>query len=381
MKRSRYWMIAVLLILLLPVIGHLLWVFQKDKPLNLMIVNKSVPNVSHNEVKSLNWVLNYEKVLKSGNEHYDFSKDYYGFHPDAVSEDRIIRAFGLTDFPDLQQEYDGLIYLDNEGVEMDGKHYASISHYGGFNQTDYLLMREMMNSGKLVIAEFNFFSDPTEDLVRYNTEQLIDIYTLRWKGKYFKDLDKEKVLKEIDEKWLRSYTDFNEKEWDFSGPGIVMCNEKQERILVLPAEKYMINKFPTVETSAPKASEYGLPEKVAYTGWFEVVYEGQNDVISRINLNVNDAGEEILKANGLESSFPASIKVVDKQVFFMAGDFSKQDVVLMWSRLRIFSDICRGLCKGMTRNPNRFFQTYYVPMISSILESYHEVNGIKEASL
>ncbi len=380
MKSSRYWIITVLFILLLPIIGHLLWVVQKKKPLNLMIVNKSVPASSSNEVKSFNWVLNYEKVLKAGDEHYDFTKDYFGFHPDAITEDRSIKAFGLHDFPDLQQEYDGLVYLDNEGVDLDEKKHSSISHYGGFNQTDYLLMKEMINSGKLVIAEYNFFSDPTEDLVRYNTEQMIDVYTLRWKGKYFKDLKKDKILKELDQKWLTSYSQNHENEWNFSGSGIVLCNEKYERIIVLPADQYMNKKFPTIETSAPKASEYNLPEEVAYTGWFEIVYQGQNEVISQINLNMNKEGEEMLKANGLEASFPASIKIADKPVFFMAGDFSKQNVVLMWSRLRIFSDICRGVCKGMTGNPNRFFQTYYVPLISSILGSYHEVNGLKEAS-
>jgi len=202
---------------------------QKQKPINLMIVNKTVPGSSQNEVKSLNWVLNYEKVVKAGKEDYDFSKDYYGFHPDAMNEYRTIRSYSLDELPAIESQYDGLIYLDNEGVEYKTPGYSSISHYGGFNQTDYLLLKDMINKNKLVIAEFNFFSDPTEDLVRYNTEQVMDIYSLRWKGKYFKALEKKKIASEMDIKWLDIYKDINGKEWDFNGPGLVLCSEKQER--------------------------------------------------------------------------------------------------------------------------------------------------------
>jgi hypothetical protein len=380
MKSSRIWIVVIIVVLLLPVLGHLLWMVQKKKPLNLMIVNKSVPTTSHNEVKSFNWVLNYEKVLKAGNEHYDFSKDYYGFHPEAVTEERTIKSYRLEDFPTIRKDYDGIVYLDNQGVELDGQKFSSITYYGGFNQTDYLLMREMMSSGKLVIAEFNFFSDPTEELVRYNTEQMMDIYSLRWKGKFFKNLEKKKIQEEVDPKWFESYSESYNKEWDYSGPGLILCNEKQQRVVVIPADKYMTEKFPTIESLATASDQYGLPDQAAYTGWFEVVHEGNNEVISQINLNLNEEGEELLKMNGLESTFPACIKVPEKPVYFMAGDFSKQNVVMAWSRLRIFSDICRGVCKGMTKNPNRFFQTYYVPLISNILDNYHSTNGIKEKS-
>jgi hypothetical protein len=380
MRKSGYLIIVLVVIVLLPLLGHFLWMVQKQKPMNLMIVNKTVPSSSENEVKSLNWVLNYEKVAKHDSEGYDFTKDYFGYHPDALNRERAIKAYRLEELPELENEYDGLIYLDNEGVEYKTPGYSSISHYGGFNQTDYLLLKEMLNNDKLVITEFNFFSEPTEELVRYNTEQLMDVYTLRWKGKFFNDLDKKKIADEIDIKWIDSYKESNNKDWDYKGSGIILCNEKQNRIIVLPSEKYMAEAFPAIETSSENADKYGLPAKTAFGGWFEIVYEGENEVISNINLNLNEAGIEYLKQNGLNSTFPACIKMIDKPVYFLAGDFSKQDVVLAWSKMRIISDLCRGICKGRTKNPGQFFQTYYIPFMSTILEDYHKNNNLKEST-
>lgn len=377
MKKSGYLIILLVIVVFLPVLGHLLWMVQKQKPINLMIVNKTVPNSSRNEVKSLNWVLNYEKVVKGDNTEYDYSKDYYGFHPDALNEYRTIRSYRLEELPLIESQFDGLVYLDSEGVEYKTPGYNSISHYGGFNQTDYLLLKEMINKDKLVIAEFNFFSDPTEDLVRYNTEQILDIYSLRWKGKYFRTLEKKKIASEIDIKWLDLYKEINGKEWDYSGPGLVFCSEKQDRIIVLPAAEYMAGKLPAIITNDEFADFYNLPEKTAFEGWFEIVYEGNNQVISSIDMNLNEAGIDLLKRNGLGNVFPVCIKMKEKPVYFLAGDFSKQEVVLAWSKMRILSDLCRGVCKGRTRNPAQFFQTYYIPLMSKILKDYHQNNKLK----
>ena len=369
MKSSRYFLIAIVVILLLPLAGHLIWRAQKKNPMDLMIVNKTVPRSAENEVKTLNWVLNYEKVLKDGNDNYDFSRDYYGFHPDALSADRSIKAFRLEDLPELCDKYDGLIYLDNEGVELENQKYASLKYYGGFNNTDYHLLKEMINSDKLVIVEYNFFSEPTEDLIRFNTEQLMDIYSLQWKGKYFKNLAANKVFKEIDKKWLNAHNDYYENEWDYNGPGLVLCNLKQNRVVILPSEEYL-NDQPTIKTGKQMSETYNLPEEVSFTGWFNIVHEGENEVISRLDLNLNDDGVEYLKKNGLEASFPVSVKMQDKPVFFLAGDFSKQKVFLPSSKMRIVNDVYRSICKNMTGNPGLFFQTYYLPLMSGILSTH-----------
>ncbi|MFW5644520.1 MAG: hypothetical protein ACOCZL_01280 [Bacteroidota bacterium] len=369
MKTSRYFLLAMAVILLLPLAGHLFWRVQKKNPMNLMIINKTVPRSAENEVKTLNWVLNYRKILKNGSDNYDFSRDYYGFHPDAISSDRYIKAFRFEELPELLEKYDGLIYLDNEGVDLENPKFANLRHYGGLNNTDFHLLREMININKLVIVEDNFFSETTEDLIRFNTELLMDIYSLQWKGKYFKNLAPKKVFEEIEEKWLEAYQNFYQADWDFKGPGLVLFNSRQERIVVLPSDKYL-NDIPVIKTQEKMAAIYNLPNEVKYNGWFNIIYEGKNEIISTLDLNLNDEGVEFLKKNGLEASFPIAVKMLGKPVFFLAGDFSKQNVFLPFSKIRIVNDVFRGVCKNMTGIPGLFFQNYYLPLMSGIISGH-----------
>lgn len=373
MKTTRTVLVILAIIIILPFLGYLLWIIQKDQPLDLMIVNKSVANVHSNEVKAFNWVLNYKKIVKSTRSTYDYTRDYYGFFPDPVYEGDYIKSFKLEEIPALIEQYDGLIFLDNAGVESKALGNGKAAFYGGFNQNDYLLLREMYSKNKLIVAENNFFSEPTEDLVRYNTEQLLDVYYLHWKGKLFKNLDQKKVEDEIGKKWIDVYTQTNNSSWDLEGPGLILLNNKQSRILVLPQSTYMVSDYPTINTDEELASFYSLPLSVPYDGWFQVVYEGKNQVISYFNLQLNEAGREVLKSGGLDYIFPATIALNSDHHYFLAGDFSKQDVMLTCSKSRLLSGSLSSFCKLIEGSPAPFFQNYYVPFMSTILENY--LNG------
>lgn len=380
MKRSRLLIIVLAAVIFFPIAGHLLWIMQKKIPMNLLIVNKSVPNATHNEVKSLNWVLNYGKVLSSDNRHYDYTKDYYGFHPEAANSQRAIRSFSINDVDYLQNQYDGLIYLDNAGVELDQNEFSNLSHYGGINQVEYLLLHEMFRLDKLVIAEYNFFSRPTEDLICFNIEQLLDIYSLKWKGKFFNDLNYMNIRKELSPEWFDIFKENQGQNWNFSGSGLVFINETQNRIIVLPSDQYMDKQYPEVISEGQLANSMNLPEAAAFDGWFEYAYEGGNEVISYLRLNLNDKGKAVMMSNGLDDKFPIAIKVTDRPFYYFSGDFSKQKVFMGWSRIKIANDLCRLICRSMTKNPARFFQTWYVPAFSSILENYYEDYELKNAS-
>ena len=207
MKTAKILFVLLAIIVLLPLFGYFLWVVQKSDKMDLMIVNKTVEKVSENEMRSLNWVLNYNKIVKSSSNSYNYEKDYFGYHPEPVYEDLYIKSFRLDEIETLKDQYEAIIYLDNEGVKLSGSGKSKDSYYGGFNQSDYLLLKEMSEAGKMIIAEYNFFSEPTEDLVRFNTEQFLDIYSVHWRGKYFNNLEKKKVVKDIGVEWITNYKD------------------------------------------------------------------------------------------------------------------------------------------------------------------------------
>jgi hypothetical protein len=370
MKTTRTILIIVLIIIILPFFGYFLWIIQKDHALDLMIVNKSVIDDKSNEVRSVNWVLNYNKIVKSSKNSYDYTRDYYGFYPEPLYETEYIRSFKLEDIPVVSDLYDGVYFVDNEGVKPEMVNDAIKTEYGGLNQNDYLLLKEMYEKGKLLIAEDNFFSEPTPDLVRFNTEQLLDVYSLHWKGKMFKNISLNKVQEKLGQQWIDAYEKYYNQTWRFDGPGLIIINEKQKRILVLPTDQYMMTEYPTISTDSDLAAFYNIPEDIDFDGWFQIVYEGKNQVISWLDLHLNEQGVNLFKKTGLESKFPIVIALSHDHQYFISGDFSKQNVMLGCSKSRVLSGSISGLCKIAGEKPGPFFHNYYVPFMSSVFQNY-----------
>ncbi len=369
MKTSRIIVIAALIIIFIPLAGHLLWLMKKPVAMDLLIVNKSVDSKTNNEFKTLAWVLNYQKIKKSDKKLYDYSNDYLGYYPDAPYKEIMIKSFRLEDLDSLTRYYDGLYYLDNLGVNSGNS--GSADFYGGFNQNDYVLLKEMLDDNKLIVAEYNFFSSGTEDLVKYNTEQLMDIYNLGWKGKFFSKLDRSRILKTMGPSFVKEWEGKN-GDWKFQGPGILLIESSKNRVLILPRDDYMSGKFPVIKTDNKTCKLYDIPESIAFDGWFEISYEGRNQVISHFDLNLNERGEDLLKQNGLNTRFPAVIKHKTSRLYYLSGDFSKQNVFMGSSRMRGVNQVFHSFCKSFRNSPAFFFQSYYVPMISSILQKEEE---------
>jgi hypothetical protein len=375
MKITKLLLIVVAVLILIPFLGRFVWVLQKGKKMEIMIVNKSVQKQSQNEIKSLNYVLNMHKIVKSTGQFYVYSRDYYGYHPEAVTNDFKIKSFRLDELATIKEKYDALYFLDNSGVNLEGKNIVNYaSYYGGFNQNDYVLLKNMLNSGKLIIAEYNFISEPTEELVRYNTEQLIDIYSIGWKGRYFSNLSANKIVEELDPEWMEVYKGYYNESWEFEGSGLVFINENQKRIVVLPSNLYMNAKFPVIESSPEMVEYYQIPAEVSFTGWFDVMYPGKNKVVSSFNMKLNEEGTDILMRNGLESAFPAVIKSQNDKLFLFTGDFSKQKFMYCTSRISGVNHIVQSLTRGGVNKPYRFIHTYYEPFVSKILLDYYNEN-------
>jgi hypothetical protein len=376
MKTSRIVIIVLAAIILIPLFGRLAWKLKKNHFLDIIVVNKTVSNSSRNEFKALNWTLNFEKYTKSGKYLYNYKVDYYGFHPDAYNTERLIESFRLEEIQTLIKKYDALFFLDNAGVNIEGKGLpGSKNWYGGLNQNDYLLLKQMIANQKLVLAEYDFLSDQTEELVRYNTEQLIEIFSVGWKGKYFENLKSSIICYELSTKWIGRYKEYSGNDWSFEGPGIVILNTDQNRILVLPASEYMHSEFPVVKTSEETSKDFNIPVSAAYTGWFEIINSGKNTIISEFDLNLNEKGIEILYNNGMKAVFPAVISSPDKRFYYVAGDFSNSLVCMATSKGSLVTSVIMNISGKKTTNPDRFFQTYYNRLLSSILHNYYsEIN-------
>ena len=61
--------------------------------------------------------------------------------------------------------------------------------YGGLNNNDFLLLKEMKDRNKLIIMEYNSFDFPTAQFESVRTQEKLGIVFSGWSGKYFSSLD------------------------------------------------------------------------------------------------------------------------------------------------------------------------------------------------
>ena len=111
--------IILVLVLALPFINYLRWSFQEKKPIEIVILDKTVPTLERLNHKSLTWVLNNGRFVKKDKKNsYSFKKDYYGFAPTRPLKDRgnTKNEYHLSDLIDLPAKVDALYFADTYGV-------------------------------------------------------------------------------------------------------------------------------------------------------------------------------------------------------------------------------------------------------------------------
>lgn len=123
----------------------------------------------------------------------------------------------------------------------------------------------------------------------------------------------------------------------------------------------------------------GLPEKIKYAFWFDVIQPNRaiNTQVASFQMDVNQNGQALLKANGLSAVFPAVLmhKETDYRFYYFSGDFCDNPVSLSSS---YFKGI--GAFKWLfydTSNPmerSSFFWNFYRPMMTNILDQEREYN-------
>ncbi|MFO7574525.1 MAG: hypothetical protein R6W67_05160 [Bacteroidales bacterium] len=381
MKRPLLIVIIILVVILaFPVYSVVRWAFQEKKPLNILVLNKTVPTLDRATHRSFFWILNNERFVdREKKNSYSFRKDYYGFFPLKPLRERQHkrRDYRLVELIDLAETYDAVYYADTYGVFF-SEWYQTVNRtrrtrkiYGGLNSNDQLLLVEMQKRDKLMILEYNSFDYPTADLERYKVEEMLGIKSSGWTAKYFESLD---TVKNPDFPiWMTGmYRRYYSKPWAFKGPGIVFVNNRE--IVVLEEGKHLVNPLPMVKTDEEEAARLGVADCVPFTQWFEVIDSRETDVISNFQIHTNAAGDSLLAQNFLSDVFPAVIVDPEKhRSYYFAGDFATNDIKYSSSFLSK-----HGLMKKIyysendQNDPRRFFWLYYKPLITSIFADYYK---------
>jgi hypothetical protein len=369
--------IILVLVLALPFINFLRWSFQDKKPIDVVILDKTVPTLERLNHKSFTWILNNGRFVKKAKKHsYSYKKDYYGFAPTRPLRDRgnTKKEYHLSEMIDLPEKVDALYFADTYGVFFNdwyvgvNKSRRSRKIYGGLNNTDYLLINEMKNRNKLIILEYNSFDYPTPAFESYRTQEKLGITFSGWSGKYFAKLDTTSKNFPV---WMASiYRKEYKQPWKFTKPGIVLLSEKS--IVVLEEGTHLTNALPYIITDTANCEKYGVPSSVAFNNWFDIIDPLQSNVISKFRLSTTALGDTLLSSKMLTSSFPAvTQEPINQRIYYFSGDFASNKVSFCTSRIKGYDKLKGILYSDKPDDTRRFFWLYYKPLINKIFTNYY----------
>ena len=379
MKKSLLITLIILAVLLLiPAVSFIRWAFQEKKPIDIVILDKTVPTLERLGHRSFTYVLtNARFVRKEKGGSFSAAKDYYGFIPLRPIREKQFRKkdFRLTELIDLAENNNALYYTDTYGVFFNDwyqgikKTRRSRKLYGGLNNNDYLLMSEMKKRDKLVIVEYNTFDYPTAGLERFKTEELLGISSKGWMGQYYRSLDT--IGSQGVPGWMPDlYRKQYREQWTFTKPGVVLL--KDNSIIVLEEGQHLISGMPVITTAPDYAARFNLPEEVVFTNTFDIIDPGQNNVVSSFNLVTTPAGDSLLAVNDLSPVFPAvTLEPMTQRTYYFSGDFANNSIPFWTARLKNTDRLAKALLYSENDDPKSFFWRYYKPLITSIFNEYH----------
>jgi len=378
MKTIKTILIILIILVLIPVISWLIWGISSGKPLNIMVLNKTVISFEGKEHRALFWFLIHEKYVKSDGKAYNMNKDYFGFHPLRPEKSRKfeVNRIKLTEIDNLTNEYDMAYFADTYGVFFNewyrGRNIKDKGTLieGGLNNNDYLFLKKMRDLNKLIIGEYNFFAPPTDDLVRRRAEDLLGIHWSGWTGTYMNELNKEKN-KNLPVWVIDLYQSKNQTDWGFKGEGIILVNQHTRDVIVLEGNKHLDLAEPEIQTTEYGKSNFKIPETVNFCQWFEITYTETNNIVAEFKIHINTEGKPILDKYNLPSRFPAVIaSSTGSPFYYFSGDFTEYPVKMCTAKLKGI-DILKGLFYSDKPNsPSKFYWTYYQPLLKQILENY-----------
>jgi len=346
------------------------------------VIDKTVLTQNGQEHISLTWVLNHEKFTKNDRSLYNNKRDYFGFFPEEKEQFRLkgLERFSNDKLTQLSNDADLAYITDSYGIyknewykQGDAKERSGMV-YGGMSKQDLFLLQKMKEKHKLVITEFNCLGSPTDSSVRNGFENTFGIHWSGWIGRYFDSFDTLKN-KELPRWLIYNYKIRHHGEWPFKKSGIAFIHS-DDRVVILENVTHLFNDLPHIYASAQATTGYGVPEKIHYAFWFDVISVDTNinKVIAHYQIDANKTGLAVLAENGIPAQFPAITLHSNKdyRFFYFSGDFCDNPIELgssYFTGVHFFRWFMYNKLDPQERKS--FFWTFYRPLVSKILNEYY----------
>jgi len=358
-----------------------LWEKMPETPMNVWIVDKTVPNTEYREHKGLTWAINSLKIVdETTRAPLSADSSYYGAIPIKGKPLEVKALSTAPSNPDL-------IYLaDSYGVYKDDYFAKNIEGarsellYGGLQEEELSRIRKNLGHGNTIVGEFNIASSPTN---LKNREQLGEMFHLSWKGwsgRYFKDLTKGV---EVPVWTVESYENDTGKAWNFSGEGYVFVSDG-DKVFVLKKGTATGKKGLEFAFEKEYREEFGASAAVPYEYWFEFTKQDPSaEVLASYSFDLTAEGKEIFQEYGLPEKFPAIIRSVGTQYtsYYCAGDFADATISDKWWNYYGFAAFKKVLPFASKGDNNKFFWKSYMPLLTKIMADVKERGQTPEKPL
>lgn len=332
---------------------RIFWQFKPGTPIDLTVIDKTTPSTDYREHIGLFWVLTNEKVTKPNGDYYAMEEDYFGYDPvlgEPMNAYNIDRDVDLIYIADTYGVY-------TEDVEGDSKGARSEKIYGGMEENEWNAILRSKGERTTLIAEYNSFATPTEEVSRSLMEETLGVDWSGWSGRYFEDL----TSAEIPSWLITNYETQYKEKWDFQAGGLVFVHYTDKVIILedgVVSEKVSFALTETGKDKFPKASS------AEYPYWFDVLTPADDAVVyAEYKLGLSKEGQAELKEAGIPTSFPAVIYQPEGKTYYFAGDYADytKDNLMKWQN----SDFLMTIFSNDT---SKFFWVAYVPMMRVILD-------------
>lgn len=384
MRKIR-WLAFPLAVVVLLVLPWILFQLRPERPLSIVVLDKTVPFDTYVEHAGLFWLLDQLKIVQPSGDRYDRAVDYLGATPGPEPGDPPAATRDLTD--DAAQNADLLYVIDTYGVyEADltsgpAKQAAlERSHklYGGLTIEEARAVQAAQQRGTTIVAEFNSMASPTRLEAAALLEQVVGVRWTHWIGRYFP------LLEDRDEvpQWLRDLCQRElNRPWTFAGPGyaLVQDDTRCEVLLVgsdSPSIGLTIEPEPAARGEVLRKAVPGTP----YTFWFDLVIPGeQTEVLASYQWSLNEPGSDKLRRLGLPQRFPAVTRYRaggGAPAYYFAGDFG--DSTGGGGRVPLAGFVTFRRWLEMTRripSHQAFYYRFYVPLMTEILAGAEETRN------
>jgi len=381
--------ILIVIVLLAPLWSFLIWLVKPVKPIDILIMDKTVLFNTGPEHRSFNWILHHHKYAHPEHGMYQTKKDYMGFFPIERGKDWYktdLDSFDQIRLDSLANALDMIYMTDMYGIYVNEWYLDTLLWkersrwiYGGMTDNDLYLLKKLKSQRKLLLTEFNYYHHPTPAYIRKQAGDLINIRWTGWVGRYFDPLIP--VENEELPMWVvNNYKRQHGGQWPFTKAGIVFARE-DDWIEVLEDTTHLKVKIPYIYTGSYGQKKYKMTPKIHYPFWFDISMplNDSNLVVSTFRIEPNEKGDSILNRFNIPSEFPAVMESTGPSPYYYFGaDFSDNPINLRSSYFAGSGIFDFLFYDDEYLKRTKFFYELYRPLLRKIMRDYYKELRSKE---